>query len=176
MSISTTDINISLEPHLIANLQRIYPLLPLDTARQLEQYIADPPPNVIPYNILFEISQWARSEGAKEPLKSNQLDPLDYSMIALLAGSTTSPERKFGTYVPPKDPEQVAADRMRERKAITYLVNALLSVGCVGFAAWWAADKTGWKDLVSTPGLRRRVLIASFLGLATQWSGNGLTS
>ena len=37
-------------------------------------------------------------------------------------------------------------------------------------------SKTGWKDLISTSGLRKRVLIASFLGLATQWSGNGLTS
>jgi hypothetical protein len=38
------------------------------------------------------------------------------------------------------------------------------------------ANKTGWKDLVGTPGLRKRILIASFLGLTTQWSGNGLTS
>jgi sugar porter (SP) family MFS transporter len=37
-------------------------------------------------------------------------------------------------------------------------------------------SKTGWKDLVATAGMRRRVLIGSFLGLATQWSGNGLTS
>ncbi|KAI0092120.1 hexose transporter [Irpex rosettiformis] len=38
------------------------------------------------------------------------------------------------------------------------------------------SNKTGWKDLIGTSGLRKRVLIASFLGLATQWSGNGLTS
>ncbi|KAI0371438.1 hexose transporter [Pilatotrama ljubarskyi] len=36
--------------------------------------------------------------------------------------------------------------------------------------------KGGWKELVSAPGMRRRLLICSFLGLATQWSGNGLTS
>ena len=30
--------------------------------------------------------------------------------------------------------------------------------------------------MVATSGMRRRVLVASFLGLATQWSGNGLTS
>lgn len=34
----------------------------------------------------------------------------------------------------------------------------------------------GWKDLISTSGMRRRILIGAFLGLATQWSGNGLTS
>ena len=36
--------------------------------------------------------------------------------------------------------------------------------------------KTGWREIVGTPGMRRRILICSFLGLATQWSGNGLTS
>ncbi|KAG6899997.1 hypothetical protein C0993_004616 [Termitomyces sp. T159_Od127] len=34
----------------------------------------------------------------------------------------------------------------------------------------------GWAQLVATPGMRRRVLIGAFIGLATQWSGNGLTS
>ncbi|KIP10375.1 hypothetical protein PHLGIDRAFT_33910 [Phlebiopsis gigantea 11061_1 CR5-6] len=37
-------------------------------------------------------------------------------------------------------------------------------------------SNSGWKDLVGTPGMRKRILIGSFLGLATQWSGNGLTS
>jgi len=36
--------------------------------------------------------------------------------------------------------------------------------------------KVGWADLLKTSGMRRRLLIGSFLGLATQWSGNGLTS
>ncbi|KAF8165914.1 general substrate transporter [Crassisporium funariophilum] len=34
----------------------------------------------------------------------------------------------------------------------------------------------GWLDMLKTSGMRRRLLIAAFLGLATQWSGNGLTS
>lgn len=38
------------------------------------------------------------------------------------------------------------------------------------------AKKVGWRDMLRTSGMRRRVLIGSFLGLATQWSGNGLTS
>lgn len=38
------------------------------------------------------------------------------------------------------------------------------------------SSRTSWGDLVKTPGMRRRVLIGAFLGLATQWSGNGLTS
>ncbi|KAJ7845433.1 hexose transporter [Mycena olivaceomarginata] len=35
--------------------------------------------------------------------------------------------------------------------------------------------KTSWKDFVSTAGMRKHLLIAAFLGLFTQWSGNGLT-
>ncbi len=34
----------------------------------------------------------------------------------------------------------------------------------------------GWMELLKTSGMRRRVLVGAFLGLATQWSGNGLTS
>lgn len=37
-------------------------------------------------------------------------------------------------------------------------------------------SKVGWKEVFSTPGMRKRILIGSFLGLATQWSGNGLMS
>ncbi|KAI9574338.1 general substrate transporter [Boletus coccyginus] len=33
-----------------------------------------------------------------------------------------------------------------------------------------------WKEAFSTTGMRKRVIIASFLGLSTRWSGNGLTS
>jgi hypothetical protein len=66
-------------------------------------------------------------------------------MVALLAGSVTSPERKFPLYVPDKSPEEAAALKAAERKAITSLLNALLSVIGSGFAAWWAAGKTGWK-------------------------------
>ncbi|KAF8967480.1 hexose transporter [Flammula alnicola] len=36
--------------------------------------------------------------------------------------------------------------------------------------------RVGWMDLLKTAGMRRRVLVGAFLGLATQWSGNGLTS
>ncbi|TFK23548.1 hexose transporter [Coprinopsis marcescibilis] len=37
-------------------------------------------------------------------------------------------------------------------------------------------SKVGWRDLLKTSGMRKRLLIGAFLGLATQWSGNGLTS
>ncbi|KAK7711592.1 hypothetical protein SLS57_008075 [Botryosphaeria dothidea] len=37
-------------------------------------------------------------------------------------------------------------------------------------------SKQSWLDLVRTAGMRRRVIIASLLGLFTQWSGNTLIS
>jgi len=37
-------------------------------------------------------------------------------------------------------------------------------------------DKVGWKELIKTSGMRRRVLIGAALGLFTQWSGSGLPS
>lgn len=37
-------------------------------------------------------------------------------------------------------------------------------------------SKQSWMDMISTPGMRRRVLIASFIGLFTQLSGNTLLS
>jgi sugar porter (SP) family MFS transporter len=37
-------------------------------------------------------------------------------------------------------------------------------------------SKRSWFEMVSTKGLRRRVIICSFLGLFTQWSGNTLIS
>ncbi|KAF9480523.1 hypothetical protein BDN70DRAFT_805200 [Pholiota conissans] len=143
---STPDINISLETHLQTALRPLRPLLPPHIAQQLAPYVGDAPPPVIPYNTLLSLSKWTRSEEGQKCLKSNGLDPHAYSMVSLLAGATTSPDRKFGAYVPPKDPEEIEADRIRERKTITVLLNALLSIGCVGFAAWWAADKTGWKQ------------------------------
>lgn len=67
-------------------------------------------------------------------------------MIALLAGSTTSPERRFPAHVLAKDSEEAGKQRHRERKEITTLLNALLSVGGSGAATWWAAEKAGWKN------------------------------
>ncbi|KAF8967696.1 hypothetical protein BDZ97DRAFT_1903269 [Flammula alnicola] len=167
MGTSTADVNISLEPHLLDTLKPVCPLLPHEIAHQLEQYLAHPPPPLIPYKALFAVSQWARSDQGQKSLKSRGLDFQSYSMIALLAGTTTSPERKFGDYVPPKEAEEIEADRIRERKAITVLLNALLSIGGVAFAAWWAAERTGWKN-------EWRVLFALFAAILVAGSEAGL--
>jgi hypothetical protein len=63
-------------------------------------------------------------------------------MIALLAGTTTSPERKFPLVVP----QSVIAEEERkrqiaDRKAITAVVNALLSIAGSGVATWFVAER-----------------------------------
>ncbi|CAN9087296.1 unnamed protein product [Alternaria alternata] len=37
-------------------------------------------------------------------------------------------------------------------------------------------SKRSWREMIAIPGLRKRVIIGSFLGLFTQWSGNTLLS
>jgi hypothetical protein len=37
-------------------------------------------------------------------------------------------------------------------------------------------SKRSWREMLTVPGLRKRVIIGSFLGLFTQWSGNTLLS
>ena len=142
----TSEIRVSLETHLLQSLTRISPILPRHLENDVAQYLVNPPPVAIPYKTLFAISQWTRTDDGQRALQAHSISPYDYSMISLLAGTTSSPEGKFGTYTPPKEPEQIEAERANERKSITALINALLSIGGVGFAAWWAADKTGWRN------------------------------
>jgi len=79
-------------------------------------------------------------------------------MIALLAGTTTSPERKFGSYVPPQEPDQIMNQQKRERKAITTIINGVLSVIGSGAAAWLGSERTSWKQ-------EWRVLFAFFVAV-----------
>lgn len=37
-------------------------------------------------------------------------------------------------------------------------------------------SQRSWMELIRMPGLRKRIIIGSFLGLFTQWSGNTLLS
>jgi hypothetical protein len=66
-------------------------------------------------------------------------------MIALLAGTMTSPERRFPPHVPKGEVDQHKRFNA-DRKAITGVINALLSIGGAGLATWWVAEGRGWKD------------------------------
>ena len=143
------ELNISLEPHLQETLSHIAVLLPKPLSDQLEPYlnhvqIPSQTTPTIPYSLLQSISQWSRTLPGLATLKSHEppLSPHDYSMIALLAGTITSPERKFPAYIPPDS----HADQKREykdRKTVAAILNALLSIIGSGAATWWAA--AGWR-------------------------------
>lgn len=138
-------VNVSLEPHLFDSLNNVLPILPELIAQSLQIHLREQQSH-IPYSILVDISKWSRTDQAHAALAEKNLNPASYSIVALLAGTLTSPERKFGLYVPPKEPDQVAAARARERKAITALANSLLSVVGVGVGAYWASETAGWRN------------------------------
>jgi hypothetical protein len=139
------EVNVSLEEHLLESLKATLPILPENLRQNLEKHVSEPS-LYIPYSILANISKWSRTDEGRAMLKAKDLDAASYTTVALLAGTLTSPERKFGNYVPPKDADEIAAQRARERKAITALANSVLSVAGVGVGAFWASERTGWKN------------------------------
>lgn len=145
MSLSSANVNVSLESHLVSALEPLLTICDSSLASQLAQHLTQP---IIPYSVLQSVSQWARSPAGLSALQTSTppLDPNSYTMIALLAGSTTSPERKFAPYVPPQEPEQIMNQKKMERKAITTIINGVLSVIGSGAAAWLGSEKTSWKQ------------------------------
>ncbi|KAG2366924.1 hypothetical protein BDR07DRAFT_1394842 [Suillus spraguei] len=75
----------------------------------------------------------------------------------LLAGTRTSPEKKFPAYVA-KDPETERRQAANDKKAVSTVVNGVLSVAGTGFATWWASEHTGLR-------LEWRALLATFVAL-----------
>ena len=149
-SADSAGLNISLEDHLLEALRPLPPLLPTELSEKLASYVSPPIPPTIPYALLLSVSRHARSAAFRASIQSHPTPPLDpqsYTMIALLAGTTTSPERTFPKYVS----KEVKADEERKRtmndkKAITTLLNALLSIVGSGAATWLAAQRTGWRE------------------------------
>ena len=158
-------LNISLEPHLAETLQPLLPLLPHEIASNLESALAQAARDgkhgvaLIPYQLLHTISAWSRSSAGVTALSSH-IPPLDlhsYSMVSLLAGTRTSPERKFPhTHSGQKDHEAEAKREINDRRAVVAVINAMLSILGSGAAVWWAAERLSWRDeWVSLNRLRR---------------------
>jgi len=141
MAAATANLRVSLEPHLVESLTPLQAILPKELAEQVAQSLLA---STIPYDTVIEISKWSRSEPGQKALDAHSLNHGDYNTISLLAGAKTAPDGKFGDYTPPPDPATVEKGKARERKAITTLVNGVFSVLGVGFAAWWASERTGW--------------------------------
>ncbi|KIJ55409.1 hypothetical protein M422DRAFT_57860 [Sphaerobolus stellatus SS14] len=157
---------VSLPPHLRANLSSLTKLLSDDLKSRLLSTF-DKNASEISHKTLLDISRWARTELAQSQLKAASLDPNDYTMIAMLAGTITSPSSKFPPYVPPPDSASQAKKAVEDRRAIVALLNALLSIGCVGYSAWWASKRTGWQD-------EWRVLFALFAAFVVAIAEAGL--
>lgn len=132
----TSDINISLEQHLLDTLTTLAPVLPVHISLDLSA-------PTVPYSVLQSISKWSRTAEGETALKGLGLDVQSYSMIALLAGSVTSPERRFPA---PEKRVDESKREMNDRKAVVAVVNSLLSIAGAGVATWWACGVAGWRD------------------------------
>ena len=155
-------LNVSLEDHLADTLRPLGTLLPEPLAAELTQILdnapptssprAPPPhspPRTIPYDLLAAISKWSRSPAGHSALASHDpsLPVQDYVLLALLAGTRTSPERKFPLLqTHSQDGEASRRRELEDRRAVTAVFNALLSILGSGLATWWAAGRLAWKD------------------------------
>jgi TMEM199 family protein len=147
------NLSVSLEPHLIEILRPLLDTVPAPLSAELSHFLSETTSSssstpTIPHALLLSISRWARTEEATTALRSKNppLDPLAYNMISLLAGTRTSPDKKFPQLLHSPDRSENAARNVSDRRAIIAVLNALLSVVCTGAATWWAAQRTGWRD------------------------------
>lgn len=138
-------LNISLEPHLRDILAALLCILPQETSRKLTPRLS-PEVNttavpVIPYELILEISKWCQTMDGRAALQAclPPLDPQSYTMVSLLAGTRTSPEKYFPPYTA-KNPEEEQRLQTKDRKTIATLVNAVLSIVGTGVATWWASE------------------------------------
>ncbi|KZV72207.1 hypothetical protein PENSPDRAFT_604659 [Peniophora sp. CONT] len=142
-----TELDVSLEPELLTSLDSILPLIPEDLASRLTSALESSPTpgktRTIPYPLLLDLSKWTRTDSGREALSKKSLRETDYTMISLLAGTRTAPNRRFP--LPPK-PESDGRRELNDRRAITTVINSLLSVFGAGWAAWMAAGHVGWRD------------------------------
>ncbi|KAF8517970.1 hypothetical protein BU17DRAFT_49214 [Hysterangium stoloniferum] len=140
-----SDTIVSLPSHLRLRLTPLVELLPENLSQRLAAYLNDLKAE-ISHSILLEVSKWARTDAARPQLNARKLDPNDYTVISLLAGTITSPSSKLPPYVPPPSASEQARRSVNNRKAITALLNALFSIAGAGYAGWWASGRTGWRD------------------------------
>ncbi|KAH9066666.1 hypothetical protein EDB87DRAFT_448074 [Lactarius vividus] len=176
-----TNLRVSLEPHLVETLRPLIASTPSHLSEELSILLPDESssasrstaPPMIPYALLQSISKWTRTKEGEKALKSKDppLDPLAYSMVALLAGARTSPDKKFPTLPRVPSRSEGVAREISDRRAIIAVLNAILTVICTGAAAWWAAQRTGWRDewKVLLSLLAATIVAISEIGLYIIW-------
>ena len=137
---------VSLPQHLRDPLDAVLAVLPSELAADLAPCLA-PTSNAVPSRVLQHIARWARSADGLAALTAAQLDPFDYSTIALFAGTRTTPNASFVT-------EHKKSESRFDRKAVTALANAVFSIVGASFAGWWAAANAGWGPQWASPFAR----------------------
>lgn len=153
--------NISLTHDLADRLESLRRILPTHLAALIPSLPPSPSPSssaapadsatastvVVPYSLLSSISKWTRTEEGAAALSAASLNSRSYEMVSLLAGVITSPDRKFPVYKPEdNDPLTDAQREVNDRKAVVAVINALLSIGGSGAAAWYATGVAGWRN------------------------------
>ena len=118
------------------------PHLPDELAYTVAVHLQQDEDEGIPYNVLADVSRWARQNDVRNRFG---LDPHDYTLLALLAGTRTTPSANFSVPVGP-----IHANKT-DRKAITALANAVFSIIGVGVAGWYASTASGWDNEVVRP-------------------------
>ncbi|KAH7105865.1 hypothetical protein BKA62DRAFT_826284 [Auriculariales sp. MPI-PUGE-AT-0066] len=135
---------VSLPRHLREPLTAVLPVLPTPLAAELAPFLINES-TTIASHVLQHITRWARTPDGVHALEAAKLDPLDYSTVALFAGTRTTPGAAFSR----DDLSQTARTGRRgglrsDRKGVTALANAIFSIIGAGAAAWWAASSAGW--------------------------------
>lgn len=150
-------VNISFTHDLADRLEPLKRILPPHLSASIPSSPPAPPPSTpdpattsvltLPCSLLYSISRWTRTEEGMAALSANSLNPRSYEMVSLLAGSTTSPERRFPSHMgETDDPLAHARREINDRKAVVTLINALLSIGGSGAATWYATGVAGWRN------------------------------
>ncbi|KAH9166317.1 hypothetical protein EDB89DRAFT_2075910 [Lactarius sanguifluus] len=159
-----TNLRVSLEPHLVETLRPLIGLTTSHLSEELSTLLPDESssasqsmtPPMIPYALLQSISKWARTEEGETALTSK--DPSS---------------RPIGFPTLPRVPSRSegAAREISDKRAIIAVLNAVLTVICTGAAAWWAAQRTGWRDewKVLLSLLAATIVAVSEIGLYIIW-------
>ncbi|KAI0295961.1 hypothetical protein BC826DRAFT_886543, partial [Russula brevipes] len=169
---------VSLEPHLAETLRPLVDVVPAPLSAELSPLLSvtkttSSSTPTIPYALLRSIARWVRTEEGAKALKAKDppLDPLAYTMVTLLAGTRTSPDKKFPQSSHSSSRSESAAREISDRRAIVAVLNSVLSVICTGVATWWAAQRTGWRDewKVLLSLLTATIVAVSEVGLYIIW-------
>jgi len=170
MQVTAVMSTVSLPEHLHATLLLLLkpsPLPPSEIASGISSHVKqtiEESSTEIPCDVLRDVSNWAQTEDAAVLLRERGLNPSEYLMISLLAGTIFAPSSRPPPIVSIPDPDE---QQRRDRKAISALINAMFSIIGVGVAAWYAAGASGWRD-------EWKVLFSIFASIVVALAEGGL--